>query len=103
VIIQFITKRFRPFIKKIKSQKIIPAVNLKICYSENMQNQTTLTLPKEVREKYGLKEGDQLILEEGEGGLVLRIARTFPIETYSDERVVVFEKENEAALTGFKL
>jgi AbrB family looped-hinge helix DNA binding protein len=76
-----------------------------------MQNQTiltlkqrgTLTLPKEIREKYGLKEGDQLVLEEGEGGLVLRIARTFPIETYSDERVASFEKENEAALTGFKL
>ena len=68
-----------------------------------LKQRGTLTLPKEVRDKYGLKEGDQLVLEEGEGGLVLRIAYTFPIETYSDERVAAFEEENESSLSGFKL
>lgn len=63
----------------------------------------TLTLPKEIREKYGLKDGNQLIVEEGEGGIILRLAATFPIESYSDERVREFERENEDALKDFKL
>ena len=45
----------------------------------------TLTIPKELREKFGL--GSQVILEETADGLVLRPAATYPVEIYTDERL----------------
>jgi AbrB family looped-hinge helix DNA binding protein len=63
----------------------------------------TLTLPKEIREKYNLQNGGQLIVEEAEEGIVLRLAATFPLETYSDERVQEFSHQNQTELSGFKL
>lgn len=61
----------------------------------------TLTIPKELREKFGL--GGQAILEETSEGLVLRPAATYPIEIYTDERIADFQRLNEEGLKGFKL
>lgn len=62
----------------------------------------TLTLPKDIRLKYGLEEGGQIMVEETEEGILLRPAVTFPIETYTDERVKEFDKNNDEALSEFK-
>lgn len=61
----------------------------------------TLTIPKELRVKFGL--GGQAILEETSEGLVLRPAATYPIEIYTDERIAEIQRLNEEALKGFKL
>jgi bifunctional DNA-binding transcriptional regulator/antitoxin component of YhaV-PrlF toxin-antitoxin module len=61
----------------------------------------TLTIPKELREKYGL--GGQAILEETAEGLVLRPAGTYPVEIYTGERLAEFTRMNEDGLKGFKL
>jgi AbrB family looped-hinge helix DNA binding protein len=62
-----------------------------------------LTLPKDIRVRYGLEEGGQIVVEETDDGILLRPAITFPIESYSDERVKEFENNNEEALAAFKL
>lgn len=59
----------------------------------------TFTIPKELREKYGL--GRQAILEETPDGLVLRPAATYPVEIYTEDRLAEFQRMNEAGLKGF--
>lgn len=63
----------------------------------------TLTLPKDLRRKYGLERGGQVVIEESDEGLLLRPGVTFSIEIYSDERVKEFQQHNEEALKGFEL
>ncbi|MGE4178423.1 MAG: AbrB/MazE/SpoVT family DNA-binding domain-containing protein [Limisphaerales bacterium] len=61
----------------------------------------TFTIPKELREKYGLDR--QAILEETPDGLILRPAATYPVEIYSAERLAEFQRMNEDGLQGFAL
>lgn len=63
----------------------------------------TLTLPKDLRKKYGLEGVDQVAIEESSEGLIIRACATFPIEIYSDERVLEFNQANEKELEGFEL
>lgn len=58
----------------------------------------TFTIPKELRQKYGL--GRQAILEENPDGLILRPAATYPVEIYSDERLAEFQRMNVYGLKG---
>lgn len=60
----------------------------------------TLTIPKELRDKFGL--GVQVILEETDDGLVLRPAATYPMEIYTKERLEEFAAE-EAKLAKYHL
>jgi antitoxin PrlF len=55
-----------------------------------------ITLPKEVREKLGLRPGDVLLLKVGEGRLVLEPALLLSYEVYSEERLEEFRKAAEA-------
>ncbi len=61
----------------------------------------TLTIPKELRVKFGL--GGLAILEETPEGLVLRPAVTYPLEIYTEERIAEFQRLNEEGLKAFKL
>jgi len=63
----------------------------------------TITLPKDLRQKYGLEAGGQIVIEEGESGLILRSGVTFSVEIYSNERVEEFEQQNEVELDVFEL
>ncbi len=63
----------------------------------------TLTLPKDLRKKYGLEGVDQVAIEESSEGLIIRACATFPIEIYSDERVIEFNQSNENELEEFEL
>jgi bifunctional DNA-binding transcriptional regulator/antitoxin component of YhaV-PrlF toxin-antitoxin module len=69
----------------------------------SINEQGNLTLPKELRAKYGLDKGGQVVIEEHAGGLLIRACATFPIEIYSDQRVEDFNQANEDDLAGFKL
>jgi AbrB family looped-hinge helix DNA binding protein len=61
----------------------------------------TITLPKDLREKYGLEAGGKIIIEESEGGLLLHPGVTFSVEIYNDNRLEEFAEQNEAELEEF--
>ena len=63
----------------------------------------TLTLPKDLRDRLGLKGSGQLVVIETPDGLLLRPGAAFPIEIYSEERLAEFERANEKALAGYRL
>lgn len=63
----------------------------------------TITLPKDLRNKYGFKPGGQIVIEESEEGLLLRPGVTFSVEIYSDKRVKEFQQHNEEDLEEFEL
>lgn len=55
----------------------------------------TVTLPKEMRSHYALKENDLLIAEETAEGILLRPAAAYPIEVYSAARIREFDAEEK--------
>lgn len=57
-----------------------------------------LTLPKKLRDKFGLTSESILILEDTDQGILIRPAAVFPIEAYSDTRLAEFEEENNTSL-----
>lgn len=68
----------------------------------NINSRGSLTLPKNLRQRLGVKDGGQVVVEERPDGLLLRPSATFPVEIYTKERLAEFEKSNERALAGFK-
>jgi len=54
----------------------------------------TLVIPAELRRKYGLEEGSEVIAEETEDGILLRPAVTLPLEIYSARRKAEFLLNN---------
>ncbi|MEM7591942.1 MAG: AbrB/MazE/SpoVT family DNA-binding domain-containing protein [Cyanobacteria bacterium P01_A01_bin.83] len=69
----------------------------------SIDEQGAIALPQDLIEKYGLEAGGQIVIEESEAGLILRLNAKFPVEIYSDERVEEFRQENEVKLEKFKL
>lgn len=63
----------------------------------------TLTLPKEMRDRLGIKSSGQVVVEETPDGVLLRPGVTVPVEVYSEERLGEFARNNETALAGFNL
>lgn len=64
----------------------------------NINQRGTLTLPKEMRKKLGLRGEGRVIAEEIAGGVVLKPGATFPVEIYTDERLAEFRRNNEVGL-----
>lgn len=62
----------------------------------------TLTLPKELRERLGLKAGGKVVAEETDDGILLHADATIPVEIYSDARLAEFNRNNEQALAGHR-
>jgi bifunctional DNA-binding transcriptional regulator/antitoxin component of YhaV-PrlF toxin-antitoxin module len=69
----------------------------------NINQRGTLTLPKEMRDKLGLKDAGQVVAEETAQGILIRAGVTFPVEIYTDERVAEFDRANEQALRRYRL
>ncbi|MDO8620471.1 MAG: AbrB/MazE/SpoVT family DNA-binding domain-containing protein [bacterium] len=67
----------------------------------NINERGTLTLPKEMRTRLGIKGEGQIIAEETAEGIVLKAGVAFPIEMYTDERIAEFQRNNEDALKKF--
>lgn len=61
----------------------------------NINNRGTLTLPKELRKRFGLKAGGQVIAEETRNGILLRPGVTSPIEIYTDKRLAEFTRADK--------
>lgn len=55
-----------------------------------------VTLPAELRRRYRIDQGSVILVEEAEGGILLRPAVSMPVEVYSDERVREFLAEDRA-------
>jgi bifunctional DNA-binding transcriptional regulator/antitoxin component of YhaV-PrlF toxin-antitoxin module len=69
----------------------------------NINDRGTLTLPRELRQRLGLKKAGQVVAEETADGILLRPGVTFPVETYSEKRLAEFARNNETALAGYRL
>lgn len=67
----------------------------------NINERGTLTLPKEMRKRLGIKGGGQVIAEETGDGVMLRAGASFPIEIYTDERLAEFDKNIEQVLKKY--
>lgn len=53
-----------------------------------------VTLPAELRRKYGLEPGGTLIAEDRNGELVLRPAAVLEIEIYQDEHIAHWDEDD---------
>lgn len=54
----------------------------------------TLVIPAKLRQRFALKEGDLLVTEEREDGILLRPAIAVPVEIYTPERKAEFLLNN---------
>ncbi len=54
----------------------------------------TVVIPPKLRERYGLREGTLLILEEGPDGITIRPADEDLVEVYTPERKAEFLLQN---------
>jgi AbrB family looped-hinge helix DNA binding protein len=57
----------------------------------------TLVIPAKLGQRFGLKEGDLLVTEEREDGILLRPAVAIPVEIYAPERKAEFLLNNSIA------
>ena len=55
-----------------------------------------ITIPRALREAFGLKADDELILEGTDTGILLRPAISVPIEIYTEERIAEFASDEDA-------
>lgn len=56
----------------------------------------TVVIPAEARRRYGLDEGEMLVMEECAQGLMLKPVRVFELEVYTPERRAEFMLNNAA-------
>lgn len=54
-----------------------------------------VTIPKEIRDRLGIKPRSAVIMEESGNTLVIRPARTVPVRVYNDEFIRRLEVANE--------
>ena len=55
-----------------------------------------ITIPARLRKAYGLKPNDELIIEPGNGGLLLRPIGSESIELYDEDRIAEFASDEDA-------
>jgi len=55
-----------------------------------------ITIPAKLRERFGLKADDELILEDTGQGILIRPSISVPIELYTDERIAEFTADEDA-------
>jgi AbrB family looped-hinge helix DNA binding protein len=61
----------------------------------------TLVIPIQIRQSYGLEDGDLISLEGKEGGILLRPVLTLPMEKYSPEDKARFLLANTVTKEDF--
>ncbi|MGK5088496.1 AbrB/MazE/SpoVT family DNA-binding domain-containing protein [Bdellovibrionota bacterium FG-2] len=62
-----------------------------------------VTLPAGLRKKLGIKDGGVVTVEEQEGKLILRPAEIFEIETYKDQEIQEWTKEDQLTPNARKM
>ena len=55
-----------------------------------------ITIPAAIREAFGLRANDEVIIEETDQGILLRPAVSVPIEIYSEKRIAEFAQDEGA-------
>jgi len=55
-----------------------------------------ITIPAALRQSLGLKANDELILEEADGGILMRPAISVPLEVYTEQRIREFARDDKA-------
>jgi bifunctional DNA-binding transcriptional regulator/antitoxin component of YhaV-PrlF toxin-antitoxin module len=60
-----------------------------------------LTLPREMRRRFGSGRDVQIVAEETDKGILLRPVPRFRVELYSERRLAEFRRHNEESLSGF--
>ena len=55
-----------------------------------------ITIPAAIRQAFGLKANDELIIEETEQGILLRPTLSVPLEMYSEKRIAEFASDDAA-------
>ena len=58
----------------------------------NINDRGTLTLPRESRDRLGLKSSGQVVIEHTPEGILLRPGVTFPVEIYTGARLDEFKR-----------
>jgi AbrB family looped-hinge helix DNA binding protein len=56
-----------------------------------------ITLPASMRRRLGIKAGGVLVVEDREGELVLRPAAVVELDTYTDEEIARWQREDRLA------
>ena len=59
-----------------------------------VSNRGQITLPASVRKRLGIQSGGVVTFEERDNAVVLRPAAVVEIETYSDEEIAKWDKED---------
>ena len=54
-----------------------------------------ITIPAALRQAYGLKANDELIIEDTEAGILLRPAISVPVEVYTEARIAEFASDED--------
>lgn len=62
----------------------------------------TIVVPADVRSRYGLEEGSQVVVEERPEGVLLRPVVMLPVEIYSSERKAEFLLNNSVSEADYK-
>ena len=60
-----------------------------------VSNRGQITLPISIRRALGISPGGTLLVEEKDGELRLKPAAVFELETYSDEQIANWDKEDK--------
>jgi AbrB family looped-hinge helix DNA binding protein len=66
-----------------------------------MGKRGTVVIPKSLRDRLGLDEGTLLVLEELDGGIVIRPAVAIAVEIYSNERKAALLLNNAVDATDY--
>jgi len=61
-----------------------------------MNSRGVITIPAPIRQAYGLRANDELIVEESAEGILLRPAASVPIELYTQARIDEFADDEGA-------
>ncbi|OFW46138.1 MAG: hypothetical protein A3J29_23865 [Acidobacteria bacterium RIFCSPLOWO2_12_FULL_67_14b] len=61
-----------------------------------LNDRGVITIPAQLRQAYGLKANDELILEDTEAGILLRPSISVPIEVYTEARIAEFARDEAA-------
>lgn len=61
-----------------------------------LNDRGVITIPAQLRQAYGLKANDELILEDTGAGILLRPSISVPIEIYSEARIAEFARDEGA-------
>ncbi len=57
-----------------------------------VSNRGQLTLPANLRKRFGIRNGGAIILEERDNELVLKPAMVLEVEMYTDEQVLAWDE-----------